>query len=85
MGKNGQKQLSNPKNVKFNLLIKICTEHFGDYRVSGDHFIFDTPWAGDPYVNLQPDKNNKKMAKPYQVKQVIKALTKLKDGNYGND
>jgi hypothetical protein len=69
--------------VKFNLLIKICTENFGEYRVNGDHFIFDTPWAGDPYVNLQPDKNNKKMAKPYQVKQVLKALKKLEDGNYG--
>jgi len=78
-----QKQLRNPKNVKFNDLVKICSEKFGDYRVSGDHFIFNMPWEGDPYINLQPDKKNKKMAKPYQVKQVIKALKKLEDGSYG--
>ena len=51
-----QKLLRNPKNVKFNDILKICNEKFGDYRVSGDHFIFSMPWEGDPYINLQPDK-----------------------------
>jgi len=32
------------------------------------------PWAGDPRVNIQ---NNKGMAKPYQVKQVLKAIDRL--------
>ncbi|MDA3937902.1 MAG: toxin HicA [Spirochaetia bacterium] len=79
-----QKQLKNPKNVKFNVLIKICTEKFGEPRISGGHFMFSMPWEGDPYINLQTDKKTKKMAKPYQVKQVIKALKKLEDGSYGS-
>jgi hypothetical protein len=79
------KLLNNPKNVKFKDLLDICINNFGDYRIRGDHFIFNTPWAGDPYVNIQPDKKNKKMAKPYQVKQINKALIKLYGGNYGDD
>jgi hypothetical protein len=79
------KTMKNPKNVKFKDLLNICIELFGDYRVSGDHYIFDTPWAGDPYVNIQPDKKNRKMAKPYQVKQVNKAIQKLNGGNYGDN
>jgi len=80
-----QKKLKNPKNTKFNDLLKFCVDHFGDYRVSGDHFIFDMPWEGDPYINIQPDKKSSKMAKPYQVKQVMKAIKKLEEGTYGND
>lgn len=79
------KIFKNPKNVKFKDLLSICVECFGDYRISGDHYIFDTPWAGDLYVNIQPDKKNKKMAKPYQVKQVIKAVKKLNGGDYEDD
>ena len=37
------------------------------------------PWKGDPRVNIQ-SKNG--MAKDYQVRQVIKALTKRRD-EYG--
>jgi len=47
---------------------------FGEPRVAGSHHIFKTPWLGDPRVNLQRDG---KMAKPYQVHQVIKAIEKL--------
>jgi hypothetical protein len=39
--------------------------------------IFKTPWPGDPRFNIQ-DANGK--AKPYQVKQVLKAIDKL-EGN----
>jgi hypothetical protein len=38
--------------------------------------VFKVPWQGEPWVNLQADG---KMAKPYQVKQVIKALKKLEE------
>ena len=33
------------------------------------------PWQGDPRVNIQ---NIKGEAKPYQVRQVLAAITKLK-------
>jgi hypothetical protein len=36
--------LANPKNVRFDDLIKICTKHFGNPTVSGSHHIFKTPW-----------------------------------------
>ncbi|MCF7945201.1 MAG: toxin HicA [Spirochaetia bacterium] len=72
--------LSNPKNVKFDDLINICTKYFGPPRIKGSHHIFKTPWKGDPRINIQKDG---KMAKPYQVKLVVKTLKKLevKDEN----
>ena len=73
-----KEQLSNPKNVKFDDLLKICTKYFGAPRVSGSHHIFKTPWKGDPRINIQKEG---KMAKPYQVKLVLKALYKLEVGN----
>ncbi len=33
------------------------------------------PWQGDPYINLQDDSAK---AKPYQVRQILAALDKLK-------
>jgi len=69
---------SKVKNTMFDDLFSICARHFPEYRhADGSHIIFKTKWAGDPRINIQRDKN-KKMAKPYQVKQVIKALEKLK-------
>jgi hypothetical protein len=47
---------------------------FGEPRIAGSHHIFKTPWQGEPRINLQRDG---KMAKPYQVRQVKKALEKL--------
>jgi len=73
-----KKQLSNPKNVKFDDLIKICTKYFGTPRINGSHHIFKTPWKGDPRINIQKEG---KMAKPYQVKLVLKALEKLEVKN----
>ena len=40
------------------------------------------PWLGDPRVNIQENRKDKGMAKQYQVRQAIKALTKLGD-EYG--
>ena len=73
-------RLSNPKNVKFDDLISLCTKHFGSPRIRVSHHIFKTPWKGDPRINIQKDG---KMAKPYQVRLVVKALKKLevKDEN----
>ena len=65
------------KQIRFLELLKICGQFFGDYRVSGSHHIFKTPWQGDPRINLQKGKD--KNAKPYQVRQVLNALRKLRE------
>ena len=66
--------LDNPNNVLFNKLLALCRSYFGEPRIAGSHHIFKTPWLGDPRVNLQSDG---KIAKPYQVLQVRKAIEKL--------
>jgi hypothetical protein len=66
-----------PANVKFSDLRKLCGQFFGKPRNSGSsHFIFKTPWPGDPRVNIQNDKGK---AKAYQVRQVIAAIDKFKE------
>ena len=70
--------LDNPKNVRFDDLVKLCTQYFGTPRIRGSHHIFKTPWKGDPRINLQKDG---KSAKPYQVKMVQKAIKKLEEMN----
>ena len=65
-----------PANVAFSELNKVCAAYFGKPRQSGSsHVIFKTPWAGDPRVNIQTAKGK---AKPYQVRQVLQAIDKLK-------
>ncbi len=66
------------KNTKFHDLVKICTKYFGKPRIRGSHYIFKTPWQGDPRINIQKDG---KMAKPYQVKIIIKAIEKMEIEN----
>jgi hypothetical protein len=68
--------LDNPNNVRFSDLLMICRKYFGEPRIKGSHHIFKTPWSGDPRINLQIDG---KMAKPYQVKEVKKAIEKLRE------
>lgn len=66
---------SEPTNVRFVDLKKVCEAHFGKSRNSGSsHFIFKTPWQGDPRVNIQNDKGK---AKAYQVRQVLLAIERL--------
>jgi hypothetical protein len=72
--------LSNPANVLFADLAEICRRYFGEPRIRGSHFIFRTPWVGDPRINLQKDG---KMAKPYQVREVKKAIEKLEAQKHG--
>lgn len=70
-------QLSREKQVRFSHLLNICEKFFGNYRVNGSHYVFKTPWQGNPRINLQKKKD--KNAKPYQVQQVLNALRKLKE------
>ena len=69
----------NPKGIRFNDLSKVCEYFFGEPRQSGSsHKVFKTPWQGDPRVNIQ---NAKGKAKPYQVRQVLKAVDRLEMTN----
>lgn len=66
---------NNPKGVRFTELARICEHYFGPPRQRGtSHLVFRTPWPGDPRVNIQ---NAREKAKPYQVRQIIKAIAKL--------
>jgi len=66
-----------PQNTSYNDLRTVCVHFFGKPRQSGtSHAVFKTPWAGDPRVNIQKSKGGE--AKPYQVRQVLKAIDKLK-------
>ena len=70
---------TNPNGVRFNQLRKVCECFFGEPRQNrSSHCIFKTPWPGDPRVNIQNDKGK---AKSYQVRQVLKAIHKLKVNN----
>ena len=54
---------------------QMCDFYFGAPRqAGGSHRIYKTPWQGDPRVNIQDDHG---MAKPYQVRQVLKAIERL--------
>ena len=65
-----------PANAGFNDLKKVCTAYLGKPRQDGSsHAIFKTPWPGDPRVNIQ---NAKGKAKPYQVRQVLQAIEKIR-------
>ena len=68
-----------PGNVRFADLCMVCDYYFGDARQKrGSHRIYKTPWQGDPRVNVQNDKGK---AKPYQVKQVLKAINMVEVNN----
>lgn len=67
-----------PKNVSYSDLRKVCEHYFGQARQSGtSHAVFQTPWVGNPRVNIQKAKDGS--AKPYQVRQVLKAIDKIKE------
>ena len=66
----------NPKNVRFGDLRKVCDHYFGQPRAKGSHLFYKVPWQGEPLVNIQSMRG---MAKPYQVRQVIKAIDNLEE------
>ena len=66
---------NNPRGVRYADLAKLCDAYFGEPRQAGtSHRVYRKPWPGDPRVNIQ---NRNGMAKPYQVRQVLKAIEKL--------
>lgn len=77
IGKMVAEMRANPAGVRFADLTKVCDHYFGEPRQSGtSHQVYRTPWQGDPRVNIQSSKGK---AKPYQVKQVLQAIEKLKE------
>ena len=66
----------NPKDVRFADLCKVCEHYFGEPRTASSHHIYKTPWQGDPRINIQNDKGK---GKAYQVRQVLRAIDKLRD------
>ena len=68
----------NPRNIAFKDLLKICIYYFGEPRIRGSHHYFTTSWQGHPIVNIQ---KLGAQAKPYQVRQVLAAITRLGEEN----
>ena len=65
---------NSPENVRYGDLVKVCEHYFGAARHQArSHAVYRTPWHGDPRVNIQEAKGK---AKPYQVRQVLRAITK---------
>ena len=68
-----------PQNVRYAHLVQACEHYFGKARQQGtSHAVYRTPWQGDPRVNIQCGNNGK--AKAYQVRQVLAAIKRLKEG-----
>ena len=68
---------ANPKHVRFQDLVKLCTHFFGEPRnKGGSHHVYKMPWGGDPRVVLQDSDG---MAKGYQVRQALVAIEHLKE------
>ena len=75
VGKILEQVRTEPANVRFSELQRVCETYFGKPRQNGSsHAIYKTPWPGNPRVNIQ---NNKGKAKAYQVRQVLLAIERL--------
>ncbi len=73
----------NPKGIRFADLCRVCDYYFGEPRqTGGSHRVYKTPWPGDPRVNIQDQKGK---SKPYQVRQVLKALDRLEEVNASDE
>lgn len=66
-----EKWRSSQTGVRFSDLAKVCRLYFGEPRRRGSHLIYRTPWEGQPRVNIQKHGRD---AKPYQVRQVLRAI-----------
>ncbi len=71
-----QQMRSNPKGIRFTDACRVCDHYFGQPRQAGtSHRVYKTPWHGDPRANIQGAKGK---AKAYQVKQILKAIERVK-------
>lgn len=65
----------NPRNVPWVELVSICDALFGKpVCITGSHRIYDVRWSASRLLVLQPRGSS---AKPYQVRQVLRAIDEL--------
>ena len=65
-------------SLRYDDVYAVCKKYFGKPRQhTGSHAVFKTPWAGDPRVNIQKNKDG--TAKPYQVRQVLAAVDRYEE------
>ncbi len=77
------KMRRSPKSIRFRELAVVCDYFFGRPRQQGtSHQVYRMPWLGNPRVNIQNDRG---MAKPYQVRQVLRAIARLEEYGGGKD
>ena len=67
---------TNDKNIRFSELCNVLIKMEFQQRIKGDHHIFYKKGI-EEIINIQPKK---KMAKPYQVKQIRKLILDYKLG-----
>lgn len=66
-----------PTSIRYAELCSVCDHYFGRPRQSrSSHRVYQTPWRGDPRVNIQSAHGQ---AKAYQVRQVLKAIERLQN------
>jgi hypothetical protein len=70
----------NENSMPFRRLKAICDRFFGAPRIKGSHHIYATGITEIPYVNIQSKKGK---AKPYQVRQVRRALEIMRERGDG--
>jgi hypothetical protein len=71
---------ANPGDIRFSEAKRVCDHFFGQPRQNGtSHCVYRMPWPGDPRVNIQRGESGK--AKPYQVRQIIRAIDRLEGEN----
>lgn len=74
------KMRRSPHNIDFHDLEAVCREKFGEARQQGSsHRIYKIPGSRQR-INIQNDNGK---AKPYQVRQVLKALEQLEKQQNG--
>ena len=79
LGKRVARLRRNPRNVSWPELVSVCDALFGQpTRISGSHRIYDVKWSESRLLVLQRRGAN---AKPYQVRQVLKAIEELESQN----
>lgn len=65
----------NPRGVSWAELVGVCDALFGKpARITGSHRIYDVRWSASRLLVLQPRGSS---AKPYQVRQVLRAIDEL--------
>lgn len=69
----------NPRNVDWTELVNVCDALFGQpTRITGSHRIYDVKWSESRLLVLQSYGAS---AKPYQVRQVLRAIEELEAQN----